>query len=126
MAEATRTQTIVSTTETRFTLDLSEVEYNYLRGLLGSQNWGDGDGASRRIWDALDEPKEAPAEPDTFQEGDTVTVLPGAKSANGSNVGWLGAATVSRGIDTDGDYTVRQSGDDYGYDYVLPQYLTRR
>ncbi|MFD3573829.1 hypothetical protein [Streptomyces sp. NPDC058644] len=127
MAEATRTETTVTTTETRYTLELTEAEFVYLKNLIGIQPGTDGEGASRRIWDALKAPADGVKEdtPKVFHEGDRVTVARGARSANGSELGWVGHATVNHGPDSDGDYSVTGSYNGR-VGYVLPEYLTAR
>ncbi|MFE9381756.1 hypothetical protein ACFYMO_00745 [Streptomyces sp. NPDC007025] len=125
MAEATRTEKQITSTEIRVTLELSAEEYTYLRGLIGDQPSTDGNGASGHIWEALRAPEEGPVEPDTFRVGDRVTVAADAHSAGGSPLGIHGAAVVTRDLDEEGDFFVRFEGDG-DLRYVLPRYLSRR
>lgn len=125
MAEVTRTETVVRTTEPRYTLVLDRAEYEYLNRLMGNQEPDDGEGASQRIWDALKAPKDGGTEPETFRVGDSVKVLAGAKSAVGGPIGWDGPAVVEAALDSDGDYFIHSEDGDNG-GYVHPRYLTRR
>lgn len=125
MAEATRTEKVITSTEAVYTLAMTQEEYDFLKGVVGGRTPTP---VGMRVYDALFSPKNVPAEdaePPTFDHGDTVTVLVGAKSASGGDTGQSGPARVhSYGADDDGDYWVRFA--DGTGDYVLAQYLRKR
>ncbi|WP_223772965.1 hypothetical protein [Streptomyces sp. 135] len=124
MAEATRTEKVITSTEVTFTLTLNQAERDYLRGVLGPLRPSAENGANMDIFRALDNPKYVPAEdeePQTFRAGDRVTVQVGARSADGDRVNHSGPATVINNVDDDGDHYVRFSGGEGAY--VLARYL---
>lgn len=63
MAEVTMQEREVTVKETRFTLDLSAEEFEFLKGLVGDTPAGDVDHASSRLWEAMKSPAQAPASP---------------------------------------------------------------
>lgn len=123
MAEATRTEKVITSTETVYTLKLTQEEFTHLMSVVGASRATD---LNRAIYSALFSPKDVPAEdeaPQTFEYRDEVTVLPGAKSASGALVS-TGPASIGSGLDSDGDYFVRFANGDA--DYVLARYLRKR
>lgn len=123
-----RSEKVVTATETVYTLTMNQEEYDYLRSLMGMQPATDGNGASKRIWTALDRPTTADA-PSTasqmFSQGDLVMIAPDATWSNGDASKFTGPATVAYdGPDVDGDVRVY---DEHGnYTYVLASDVTCR
>ncbi|MCI3271044.1 phiSA1p31-related protein [Streptomyces cylindrosporus] len=92
MAEATKTTRTVTTTEERYTLDLSAQEFSYLKGVIGDLPTGDGDGASRRIWNAM----QSPANGDMFEhQGVTYDLKAEYLDASGDRWKFTGARDTS-------------------------------
>ncbi|MFM9669314.1 phiSA1p31-related protein [Streptomyces galilaeus] len=63
MAEVTKQEREVTVTETRYTLDLSAEEFEFLKGLVGDAPASAADHASSRLWEAMKSPAQAPAAP---------------------------------------------------------------
>ena len=63
MAEVTTQEREVTVKETRYLLDLSADEFEFLKGLVGDTPVGDSGDASSRLWQAMKSPAQAPAAP---------------------------------------------------------------